>query len=581
MVQSRILWSSVTLCLLVTACGRSGGPALPPTSPSTSTQRTVAANNIAANGEALVSVGSPTSPFPQNKQNEPSIAVDPNNPQVLAAGANDEIDLGICNASGCFVASPPPGVSGIYFSFNGGRSWVQPTYTGWSGRTGTGMVGPIGTLPLYFENHLISDGDPGLVFGPRRGSNGKFSWANGSRLYYLNLTSNFSSTRAGAEFRGAENIAVSRTDNPQAAAANNMGAWFPPVIVVTRESAVTFSDKPAVWADDAAASPHFGNVYACWTSFRSIGGAPEPIFISHSIDGGSTWSAPNQLTAATNTRETFGRQGCTVRTDSTGVVYVFWEGAVHMQSAQLMSRSFDGGVSFERPRPVALVADVGAFDSIQGRFTFDGVAGARTNSFPSVDVANGAPTGAGATNEIVLAWSDARNGLNEEQALVQSSADRGVTWTTPVNGASAGDRPDFPAVAISPDGRNVFLDYMAFLDPWQTSVTSGQRKMQGVVNHASSTLTGWFTLNRGGIGDARGSTILAQKFEFLGDYTDVAATNAFEAAVWTDVRNAPVCPAVNAFRQSLLTTSPLPTPPVTACPATFGNSDIFSGTFAP
>lgn len=579
MVQSRIFWSSVTMGVFLTACSH-GGSALPPTSPSTSGQHTTVTKNIAANTEALVTVGSPTSIYPQDDQNEPAIAVDPNHPSVMAAGANDSLDDGICNASACTFPSPPAGVSGVYFSLNGGVSWMQPTYTGWSGRTGTGMIGPIGTLPFYFEHGLVSDGDPEVVFGPRPGPDGKFSWANGSRLYYLNLTSNFSALRVNEVFRGAEALAVSRTDSVQAAASSNQSAWLPPVIVVTRESRVTFSDKPNIWADTAATSRHFGNVYACWTSFRSVGGAPEPIFISHSTDGGSTWSAPDQLTAATNTRETFGRQGCTVRTDSTGVVFVFWEGAVHHQSAQLMARSFDGGVSFERPRPVALVVDVGAFDPVQGRFTFDGVAGARTNSSPSVDIANGAPTGTGATNEIVLTWSDGRNGLNFEQALVQASLDGGVTWSAPVNGASPGDRPDFPAVAISPDGKNVYLDYMNFLDTWQTSVITGQRQMQGVINHASSTLTGFYTLHRGIINDARGGPVRLE--EFLGDYTSVVATNTFGAAVWTDVRHAVLCPAIDAFRQSLLTSSPLPEPnPGAVCPAGFGNADIFSGVFAP
>src|SRR5215472_6152951 len=244
----------------------------------------------------LVTVGSPTSPFSQNKQNEPAVAIDAHNPRVVAAGSNDNIDMEACNAGDPTTCPFTPGVgsSGVYFSFNGGHSWTQPTDSGWSARGCLGPaecaphVGPIGTLPHYFENGLVSDGDPGVAFGPRPGANGTFSWANGSRLYYSNLTSNFPT---GAAFPGFEAIAVSRTDNPAAAVGGDASAWMNPVIV-SRQNSTTFSDKSQIWVDNAESSPFFGNVYVCWADFRGQekGRAlPVPLMVARSGDGGSTW----------------------------------------------------------------------------------------------------------------------------------------------------------------------------------------------------------------------------------------------------------------------------------------------------
>jgi hypothetical protein len=128
----------------------------------------------------------------------------------VVAGSNDNIDMETCNAGDptTCLFTQGVGVSGVYFSFDGGHSWTQPRYTGWSARDCVGPaactphVGAIGTLPHYFENGLVSDGDPGLAIGPRPDANGTFSWTNGSRVYYSNLTSNFRLDQAHRNIQG-------------------------------------------------------------------------------------------------------------------------------------------------------------------------------------------------------------------------------------------------------------------------------------------------------------------------------------------------------------------------------------------
>jgi hypothetical protein len=586
----------------------------------------VALAGRAAAQDARVSIGSPPSPFSQNKQNEPAVAIDANNPAVVVAGANDNIDMEACNAgpdNDCPFTGGV-GVSGVYFSSDSGRSWTQPTYTGLTARGCLGLVGadpgctpttgPIGTLPNYREHSLASDGDPAVAFGPQPTAGGGFSYGDGSRLYYANLTSAIPGT---APFKGAEAIAVSHTDDVALAATGDNRAWSAPVIASHQTSAL-FSDKEQVWADNAASSPFFGNVYVCYAAFRGNGNGStnQPLDVLTSRDGGDSW-AQHQVTPATNnthSRNGFGRSGCTVRTDSHGVVYVFdfqfgFSPTTAAAGQIQMIRSFDGGAHWERPVNIFTAFDTcNAFEPSIGRCVEDGVGGARSDlsPAPSVDIANGAPSGTDASNRIVLTWVDGRDGLNREHVMFTTSTSRGDSWAPLRQIERGGDRGYYSAPAISPNGTDVWLVYNAFEEPFKNSAVgpTNDRPLVGQVLHAtvSGGAVGDFaSAHRGDSGDARGSSQNDLAAEFLGDYVYAAATRTYGVSVWNDVRAAADCGPVDQYRQDLHDEAvatgqqtaeaeeprgesdegedpaggPVAPAVQQVCPANFGNSDIY------
>ena len=462
-------------------------------------------------------------------------------------------------------------------------------------------------MPKYLQNGLVSDGDPALAFFPKPDSSGNFSWAkaNGSRLYYANLAANFASTRDEAAFKGPEAIAVSRIDGPAstgltAAIVANQGNWLDPVIV-SKQSSTTFSDKEQIWADNAETSPFFGNVYVCLASFRSLSGGnalPQPLVVATSTDGGSTWK-PKQVTSASNnpfnTKQGFGRSGCTVRTDSHGVVYVLAnQFAVGLpgSGSHILIKSTDGGATWKRPQNIGLAVDTCfsvQFDGAGFRCVMDGVSGARDDlsSAPSIDIANGAPTGADATDAIVRTWVDGRGGINNEHVFTSYSTDGGSTWSAPRATETPGDRGLYSAIAISPTGTDAYLVYNAFTTPFRADTTS-PRNLVGVVKHAdiAGGVVGAFAeLHRSPGGDPRGSSQNNLWLEFLGDYVYAAATRTYGTAVWNDVRNAADCPAIDSWRATAQaaiangTAVPSAPAPQQVCPGTFGNSDIFGGSY--
>ena len=179
---------------------------------------------------------------------------------------------------------------------------------------------------------------------------------------------------------------------------------------------------------------------------------------------------------------------------------------------------------------------------------------------------------------------------------------------------SGGDRGYYSAPAISPNGTDVWLVYNAFLEPFKESTQGPEndRPLVGVVLHAdiSGSSVGAFSeIHRGASGDARGSSQNNLAAEFLGDYVYAVATRLYGAAVWNEVRDAADCPAIDEYRMELheeaLATGqqtaeaeeprgesererpnqeddePAVAPDVQqVCPATFGNSDIYGGSYS-
>ncbi|HJQ29732.1 MAG TPA: hypothetical protein VJ827_10345, partial [Rubrobacter sp.] len=232
---------------------------------------------------------------------------------------------------------------------------------------------------------------------------------------------------------------------------------------------------------------------------------------------------------------------------------------------------------------------------------------------PSADIANGAPSGGDATDDIVLTWVDGQI-LNHEHVMFTSSSDGGNIWEDPLAVEQAGDRGYYSAPAISPNGTDTWLVYNAFTTPFRDSAEGpdNDRQLAGVVLHTDGTDAESFSeVHRGESGDARGSSQNNLAAEFLGDYVYAAATRDYGAAVWNDVRNAADCEAIDEYRQELheeavatgartadaeeprgeelrMQRGPKAQEEEAAapavqqeCPVNFGNSDIYGGSYTP
>ena len=533
-------------------------------------------NDVQANDPQVA--GAPTSDagavFPTNKQNEPTIAVNPLDDNRLIAGSNDEQRQPPCGPgpvrglgaapSDCSFF-PNVGTSGVYTSSNGGMTWTNR--------------GLLDDQASWLSSPLVSDGDPVIMYGPRPDSSGKFSYANGTRAYYATLASYKDNVGPYPANKAPEFLAVSFSDD-------NGAIWSAPVIA-TPNHPVNFNDKEWIAVDDNPDSRFFGRLYMSWTQFRSntaTGNGNEPVKAVYSADGGRTFSAPRQLSPAGNNGTGNGRQGSYVVTGPDASVYVAFE----QGPSQVVAISRDGGVSYSRPATIGPVTDIA--DPIPG-------ANFRTNSFPTIaaDPRQGSST-------LYASW--ATRTASGGRIVVSTSTNKGISWSAPATVSTAAEGYAFyQGMDVAPNGR-VDLGYQAQRAVSTTTYGTGNAAIDSYYVSRSGTTWSAPTKVSSVSTDPAVSAQNNLARQFMGDYNQLVSRNDRAWFIYTDTRNGAGCPAVDQYQriidgtetvrgdfgdrlQTRLGQNPYshepgskPAPPE-HCAGSFGNSDAYVSVITP
>ena len=444
----------------------------------------------------------------------------------------------------------------------------------------TAHTGPIGTLPWYAENGLVSDGDPAVAFGPRSRAR---RVQLGQRLAAVLREPDRERRARRAPSRRSRALRRSPSRAPTTRSRRRrrrggQGAWMAPVLI-SRQSIDDVLRQGADLGRQRLVEPVLRH------GLRLLGGVPRPgegqrragaaagrgVARRRRHVDASTRS-PRRRTTASATRRTAARSAPTAadaRTCSASGRTV----SGGKQPFEFMSRSTNGGANWSRPQPGRRPGQQpGAFDPVQGRPVIDGVAGARSDlaPAPSVDIANGAPTGADATNRIVMSYVSGP--LATPHVFFTESTDRGASWSAPRAIETAGDRGFYTAPAISPNGTDVYVVYNAFTTPFQPT-TATPRALVGVVKHADTAgtaPTGAFTdaaPRRAGrparLQRQRADLRVPRRLRLRGRDPHLRGGRVERRP------QRPDCPAIDAWRQALQNGQSPPAPaPQQDCPAT-------------
>src|SRR5215212_5692993 len=265
----------------------------------------------------------------RGRQNEPSVAVDPRNTNVLIGSSNDYCGTYAGSPPGNFIAIGPIWL-GYYRSENAGTSFVNSLVPGYPGDTS-----PYAALAHV---RTASAGDPVIA------------WDNHGRVYM----GSESSGDPALSKKTLGDVWVAMFDNPGGEGGNpqNDGKRFVRSEVVAHGSSApnllgVFHDKTALEVDRTGGSCD-GYVYFTWSRFNGSGS--NAIYFSRSTDQGATWSHPQKITEPLQ-----GVQNPDIAVTGNGHVYVTFREFRSSGSATASAdyvKSTNCGASFSAPSVV-------------------------------------------------------------------------------------------------------------------------------------------------------------------------------------------------------------------------------------
>ena len=441
----------------------------------------------------------------RRSQNEPTIAVDPHNTQVVTSGSNDY----------CAAIVNGDTWAGYYRSTDGGSTWNDSLVPGYPADSSVaGLASPA-------HGSCATAGDPSQSFD------------RDGRLFYAFIC--FNRTKP---INGSVYVARYTSD----------GSAYDRTVLIKRGTPSglfltgLFQDKINVTADQTT-GPHSGNVYVAWSQYNSF--APNnAVLFSRSTDHGLTYSPPFRVTPVAR-----GASFVDLAVGPDGAVYLTFI-TYPTPSAPTtdiwLVKSTNGGASFGSPAHVATIAIFdssefsgnGAVDCGDGPFACpSGLTFSRFSSAPAV--------AADATGVHVVWNAELPSG--QSKIFVRNSPD-GISWPTAaitLDAVAVGHQwiPDIASAAGTISV--VFYDsradpaYSPSLPPGDTA--SGQNSGDVVQTFLAKSTTGGTSWSETQI-STHGSnfnweTHGSRRDPFWGDYIYVSAFGSAVMAAWTDSRD--------------------------------------------